>query len=147
MKNEIHFKVGQRVWSFTNGWGTVICDKLDGDFPIEVKFDKDKSNNITITHTKDGRERLDETRVLFFQEIPIPKEALRPARWRANKGSSRGFYFINSCLEVEFKIDVFNYSCDMMWHRGNYFKTPEECIKAIESINSLLIGGSDYEFL
>lgn len=69
------FKVGQKVWAFTYGWGEVenISPENCPDYPICVKF-----NDETYCFTTDGRYTTDENRTVFFKEIPIPDDALIP---------------------------------------------------------------------
>ena len=63
-------KVGDRVWSFTHHWGTII--ETDGsldktiDYPLLVKFD----NDIVSRYTIDGKYNKDDTYpTLFWDEI------------------------------------------------------------------------------
>lgn len=47
--------VGQKVWSLTNGWGTVISvddNYFNGMCPIEVKF----RENVILNYTKEGKD-------------------------------------------------------------------------------------------
>lgn len=69
------FKVGQRVWSFIQGWGTVdeLRDDL-GEYYVGVKFDDAEY----LYYTPDGQWAVGEKRSLFFKEIPIPADALVP---------------------------------------------------------------------
>jgi len=70
------FKVGQRVWSFIQGWGTVTNTEIDETtyYPILVQYDDGDQD----TFTKEGERALSERRTLFFKEIPIPADALVP---------------------------------------------------------------------
>lgn len=63
-------RVGDRVWSFTHHWGTII--ETDGsldktiDYPLLVKFD----NDIVSRYTIDGKYNKDDTYpTLFWDEI------------------------------------------------------------------------------
>jgi hypothetical protein len=69
------FKVGQRVWSFLQDWGTVdeLRDDL-GEYYVGVKFD----NGEYLFYTPDGRWSSEEKRSLFFREITVPSNALVP---------------------------------------------------------------------
>jgi hypothetical protein len=69
------FKVGQRVWSFLQDWGTVdeLRDDL-GEYYVGVKFD----NGEYLFYTPDGRWSPEEKRSLFFREITVPSNALVP---------------------------------------------------------------------
>lgn len=59
-------KVGDRVWSFANNWGTIKKIELASDYPITVKFD----NNITMSYTSDGRyNEYNVSPTLFWDEI------------------------------------------------------------------------------
>ena len=75
----IMFKVNDRVYSMSYGWGEITnTDGCSEQYPIIVAF----SNNST-TYTSDGREYIDLNRDLFFTEISIPQEALvRPANYK-----------------------------------------------------------------
>ena len=71
-------KVGDKVWSLTRGWGTIIIVEDHGqssDYPIHVRFDKGCTNCYTVcgkfyTH--------DINPTLFWDEIKleIPKKPL-----------------------------------------------------------------------
>jgi hypothetical protein len=72
--NETTFEnaqVGDRVWSYAYGWGTVTnhCpDSYTGRYPIVVKFD---TGSATGTYTKQGKFTTTEPQTLFWDEIPI----------------------------------------------------------------------------
>ena len=64
-------KIGDRVWSFSNGWGEIIAITNE-TFPITVKFD----NKYLETFTLDGLAHHDNINpTLFWGEIKftIPK--------------------------------------------------------------------------
>lgn len=115
------FKVGDKVWTFENGWGVVKTVSGGHVFPVVVKFEK---SGLAISHTLDGKEALERGRVLLFEEVQIPESALIRPRWRAE---DMGEYFhintvgaIISTVECGVKID------DNCWKVGNYFRTEEE---------------------
>lgn len=59
-------KVGDRVWSFTEHWGTVDEIKFDEKYYLLIKFD----NGRVDSYTFDGRSRLSDTfPTLFWDEI------------------------------------------------------------------------------
>lgn len=68
------FKVGQRVWEFSRGWGTV--DKiLDGSpYPIHIIFETGEEESYTF----DGKEYESASRTVFFREFSAPEDALVP---------------------------------------------------------------------
>jgi hypothetical protein len=69
------FKAGQKVWSFTWGWGKVeSVDEDNLNYPIYVEFE----HGVAGDYSLDGRWAKDEGRTLFFKEIPIPGDALIP---------------------------------------------------------------------
>lgn len=68
------FKVGQKVWEFTMGWGAVTGIVEDGPYPIKVTF----HTGATESYTDDGREFESCARVLFFNEFSAPEDALNP---------------------------------------------------------------------
>ena len=61
--NEI--KIGNRVWSFEYGWGTLI-EKMRGEYPLAIKFDK---LNYIINYNMNGTKRTSENQTLFWNEI------------------------------------------------------------------------------
>lgn len=61
-------KVGDRVWSVGNGWGTVRRITRDEKFPIKVAFD----NGDTGSFILDGKEFVDNSYpTLFWDEVKI----------------------------------------------------------------------------
>ncbi len=68
-------KVGDRVWSVANGWGTIIRIDLNR-FPIVVDF----TNSVRSCYTKEGIfTPNDAIPSLFWNEFEIPEEAyIRP---------------------------------------------------------------------
>ncbi|MGL5099779.1 MAG: hypothetical protein ACRC6B_07105 [Fusobacteriaceae bacterium] len=71
------FKVNDRVYTVSNGWGTVISTTNHiGLYPVKVKYDKTRDEG---NFTSEGRKLCDDIHpTLFFEEIPIPESALRP---------------------------------------------------------------------
>ena len=121
-KDKSIFKVGQRVWSFEEGYGIVtdVRDTKIFDYPVIVLFD----NDIAIHFTTDGRAHIRCNRTLFFEEIPIPKSALKPKRWRAY--SDKEFYYISSRGIILIGDDRHTTFFDQLYESGNYFQTEEE---------------------
>ena len=78
----IMFKVGDKVYSVTYGWGEVEdITEPNREYPILVVFSG--GDDSYTTYTSDGREYIDLNRDLFFTEISIPQEALvRPANYK-----------------------------------------------------------------
>jgi hypothetical protein len=70
------FKVGDKVWDIGLGWGEVMQIDAGFHYPIYVLFKNGKQE----WYAADGRNESQSSRVLFFQEIPIPKEALERPR-------------------------------------------------------------------
>ncbi|MGL5014450.1 MAG: hypothetical protein ACRC6V_09210 [Bacteroidales bacterium] len=113
------FKVGDKVWSISYGWGEIVGIDHNSSYMLKVQFDDEY-----ITYTDDGKQYYGNNRDLFFKEIPIPMEALERPRWRAEKYDS---YFVvtrnGGILEISeqgYQIDDEQYEC------GNYFQTEEE---------------------
>ena len=70
-----HAKVGDQVWSYTNGYG-IIIKITGGDFPINVRFDDGRGQNY---FTIDGKRfKTDENPILFWDKIEfeIPEKTL-----------------------------------------------------------------------
>lgn len=117
------FKVGDRVWSIGDGWGKVICiNNKESSYPVDVRH-----NERCVSYTKDGKQYEEEDgRVLFFDEIPIPKSALERPRFRARRGGI--YYYVDACGnicesdEIGFELDGRQYSS------GNYFETVDEAM-------------------
>lgn len=126
------FKVGQKVWDSLRGWGEVVEDKSQENsnlvYPIGVKFDR---LSFICRYTLKGQMNVNynSNRTLFFEEIPIPKSALTPKRWRGNLGDS--YFYVDSDGEIreaeedKFKIDGGRHEI------GNYFKTREEASESV----------------
>ncbi|MGL5711723.1 MAG: hypothetical protein ACRCX2_01780, partial [Paraclostridium sp.] len=74
------FKVGDRVWCVDFGWGTVVAIK-SLSYPVNVEFDDGQHQSFV----EDGRHYQSGLRALFFEEIDIPKSALKRPRFRAKK--------------------------------------------------------------
>jgi hypothetical protein len=71
------FKVGDKVWDFVYGWGTVTSIIHGDEYPVKIKFPAFLSVQ---TYGFDGKSTPSANRSLFFAEIPIPKEALERPR-------------------------------------------------------------------
>ncbi len=75
-------KVGDRVWSITNGWGTILYfgEKLNW---FAVWFDKKPSRDGETQYYLDGRRSVDDIRpTLFWSEVsfnipPKPKKKVK----------------------------------------------------------------------
>ena len=68
-------KVGDRVWDFLKGWGTVIDTSWDEDYPIFVKFDYEEFK--TCFTYKGFADADDKNPTLFWDEIKfeIPEKS------------------------------------------------------------------------
>lgn len=121
-EDECVFKIGQRVWDFSRGYGTVnrIIDDEEEDFPVAVVFNEGN----TIYFTIDGRYYKKCNRTLFFEEIPIPESALIPKRWRADKGKE--FYYINARGSIVLADDLYDTFFNKLYESGNYFQYIKE---------------------
>lgn len=126
-KNKSPFKVGQRVWDFSRGYGTVnrIIDDEEDEYPVVVLFDDSDASYFTI----DGRYYKRHNRTLFFEEIPIPESALKSKRWRAVKGCE--YFFISTQGSIETTCED-NFKIDNERHKsGNYFRTEEDAESSV----------------
>lgn len=98
-------KVGDRVWSFANNWGTIKKIELTSDYPITIKFD----NNITMSYTSDGRcNEYNVSPTLFWDEIKfdIPEKPFNLEEELRK-------------LEIkEFELEEINYS--LVWDHTTY---------------------------
>lgn len=93
------FKVGDKVWCLTYGWGVVDSIYEDKSYPVSVIFEN--KGNIVV-FTLEGKRFTYALRELFFDEIPIPKRALERPRKTAKE-------MFDECEEVEFKKGCDNY--------------------------------------
>lgn len=125
------FKVGQRVWDCSRGYGAVIriIDDEDAEYPVVVLFDDKLDNNDTMYFTLDGRQYKRYNRTLFFEEILIPESALKPKRWRAKKNEC--YFAVNTWGEIDVACED-NVEVDNKRYKiGNYFRTKEEAEDSI----------------
>lgn len=71
------FKIGQKVWSVSSGWGKVVETNDNGvglAYPVYVEF----ADNNCDWYTADGKSDESLNRDLFFAELEIPLSALNP---------------------------------------------------------------------
>ena len=123
MRND-EFKVGDRVFDVRYGYGRVVEIEKVGDYPINVKLENDGyKSNVIHTYSVNGKIN-GGNRVLFFQEIPIPKEVMVRPRWRAERGEK--YYFIDAVGDVVYTRESNIYGDDLKYKIGNYFHTTEE---------------------
>jgi hypothetical protein len=69
-------EVSDRVWDIRKGWGTIFCNHIDDDYPIEVNFDNESND----TYTLEGKSfRPDLNPTLFWDklEFVVPKQPPR----------------------------------------------------------------------
>lgn len=120
------FKIKDKVWDFVFGHGEIIS--ISDSF-INVKFTlignivAYKLNGRTIDNMN-GRITVSPTRTLFFQEIPIPKEAMVRPKWRANKGDT--YFLVSTGGTVEKMFETHNSADERRHNVGNYFQTAEK---------------------
>lgn len=115
------FKENDRVWDMRYGWGTVVSITEEDLYPVVVKFE----HSIVRKYFKDGRwDKTDRNRILFFQEISVPQEALERPRWRAEK--NREYFFVNGCGAIVTGCELFCVKDGLKFEVGNYFQTEEE---------------------
>lgn len=69
------FKVGQRVWSFSRGWGEVMAIHTTALFPVSVVFD---CESIAVFYTLSGFLPAARSRDLFHNYFAVPQEAFTP---------------------------------------------------------------------
>ena len=60
-------QVGDRVWDFLCGWGTIININKDEGYPMKIKFDNYR--NRYETYTLDGKNYVENNPSLFWNEI------------------------------------------------------------------------------
>ena len=76
MDNFKNVKPSDRVWDFRKGWGTVVGNLIDYEYPIEVSFDNESND----TYTLEGKSfRLDMNPTLFWDEVKfvIPQKPIK----------------------------------------------------------------------
>lgn len=113
------FRVGDKVWSLSYGWGEVVDIEINDHYPIVVQF-----GNNEATYTEDGKQFSAFNVDLFFSEIPIPPSALERPRWRADKYEK--YYFVNYFGLVTDSIENNRFLDKKLYELGNYFKTRED---------------------
>ena len=102
-------KVGDRVWDFSNGWGTIERTDFDINYPILVKFDNGNNDD---SFTYEGfKNRIHKNPTLFWNEIKFetPKkpfnlkeflrENLEPKEFEYEKSN---YYLVWDSREEEF---------------------------------------------
>ena len=102
-------KVGDRVWDFSNGWGTIERTDFDINYPILVKFDNGDNDD---SFTYEGfKNRIHKNPTLFWDEIKfeIPekpfnlkeflRENLEPKEFEYEKSN---YYLVWDSREEEF---------------------------------------------
>ncbi|MGL5594600.1 MAG: hypothetical protein ACRDDH_11745 [Cetobacterium sp.] len=114
------FKVDQKVWTMKYGWGKVEKVEHGKDYPVKVKFDE----GTRIAFTFEGGQWAGHPRTLFFDEFQIPKSALNPPRWRAEK--DRVYFFINSVGVVVEVLEFLDNTDEKRYQVENYFQTRKE---------------------
>lgn len=125
-------KVGDKVWSFEFGWGSIVDILQDEDRPITCKFE---NFNMNIQYSLFGLlSKYSTYQTLFWDEIKIV--APEKPRWKPNKGDT--YYCIDSrlspqhCTFSEFPI------AEERVNSGNCFETIEEAKEYAEKIKQLL---------
>ncbi|MGL5964388.1 MAG: hypothetical protein ACRCZ2_08350, partial [Fusobacteriaceae bacterium] len=91
----------------------------ESSYPVDVRH-----NERCVSYTKDGKQYEEEDgRVLFFDEIPIPKSALVRPRFRARRGGV--YYYVNLCGDVCQSDELRAKLDEQQYEAGNYFETEE----------------------
>lgn len=117
------FKVGDKVWSVSHGWGEVERVFNSGYYPVSVMF-----GGVEISYTSGGSEYKGRNRSLFFGEVEIPKSVLERPKWRADYHTD--YYYITSAGQVCLTQEDSLSSDSGRWEAGNYFQTIEEAKKS-----------------
>ena len=114
-------KVGDRVWDFILGWGTIIDTNWDTNYPLSVKFDFE--NSIEYFTYKGFRSIHDKNPSLFWKEIKfeIPEKPFILKEWliknfkkkEFEKGKDNYVFIVNYSTDSFdrdlWEIDVRNY--------------------------------------
>lgn len=119
------FKVGDKVWSVNNGWGTVTeMRDYNAMCPVVVKYYCSECTN----YTKDGKLYKDINRSLFFEEILIPETALVRPKWRAEQGCN--YFFVTSTGRIDGAFGDRDDKENRRFNIGNYFRSIKEAEKS-----------------
>lgn len=131
-------KVGDRVWDFSKGWGTVLNITLSENYPIFVKFDN--SNRADETYTYEGKANNSNVNpTLFWDEIhfSIPKkpfnlkeflkENLEPKEFVFNE-SNYYLYWQNSKQKIDY-----GYNIDYEDFKAHFKET--NIVTVVETLN------------
>jgi hypothetical protein len=117
-------KPGDRVWDIRKGWGTVVCNHVDGAYPIKVNFDNEPNDTFTL-EGKSFKPDLNPT--LFWDElkfvvpeqppraklihgVEIPNISFQPKeqeRYYFPKPTSKNFFSSNDYSSEYEKEDVY----------------------------------------
>ena len=125
-------KVGDKVWSFEFGWGSIVEILQDEDRPITCKFE---NFNINIQYSLFGLlSKYSTYQTLFWDEIKIV--APEKPRWKPNIGED---YY---CIGKKSNIEIYKYlntSSDKdLYKIGNCFKKESEAREYAEKIKQIL---------
>jgi hypothetical protein len=94
------FKVGERVWSPYFGGGTVKKNEAPDNFPVEVKWDEDESNQIK--RWFNAEDKRDESTIERMEDGAYKRveDAINPAHYRV-KGLPEAIDIINHLMHRE----------------------------------------------
>jgi hypothetical protein len=70
----MRYRLGDKVWTISNGWGKIIEIVEDDEYPIRVSFE----GNLCEMYTEDGRGLAEDfAPSLFFNELDKDNEVLK----------------------------------------------------------------------
>lgn len=109
-------QVGDRVWDFLCGWGTIININKDEGYPMKIKFDNYR--NRYETYTLDGKNYIENNPSLFWNEIKfkVPekpfdlKRLLKELKVKIFAIEERNcyLYWSNKDRKIKYSYDYFN---------------------------------------
>ena len=136
MRTDRMFKVNQKVWSTSFGWGFIEkINTKDLSTPIRVLFTLVEGDKL---YSMKGVRYNEALRTLFHEEIPIPESALNPP-WEPIKGewiavsNDQHNWIIKQFVKISEINKIICTTTDQYFRSWNYAKPLSDFIKENEN--------------